>query len=146
MAKQHHATDDEWAVIERANQRPMPQVSWSTASCILELRDRIQQLEAAHPPSPAADKILALQDQVRDGALTLAEALKKIGAAGPATDPFCRPSLADTLADTHHCSFFNTPTLIRAFKDWLTQEGEAPLAMCELLEAQAQIAERDLHA
>ena len=78
MAKQHHATDDEWAVIERANQRPMPQVLWSTASCILELRDRIQQLEAAHPPSPAADKILALQDQVRDGALTLAEALMRL--------------------------------------------------------------------
>jgi hypothetical protein len=60
--------------------------------------------------------------------------------------PFRRPSLADTLADTHHCSFFNTSVLIRAFKDWLTQEGEAPLAMRELLEAQAQIAESDPHA
>jgi hypothetical protein len=29
-------------------------------------------------------------------------------------DPFRRPSLADTLADTHHCSFFNTSVLIRA--------------------------------
>jgi hypothetical protein len=61
-------------------------------------------------------------------------------------DPFRRPSLADTLADTHHCSFFNTSVLIRAFKDWLTQEGKAPLAMRELLEAQAQIAESDPHA
>jgi hypothetical protein len=96
--------------------------------------------------SAELDRVLALQDQIRDGALSLAEALKEIGASKPAKDPFRRPSLADTLADTHHCSFFNTSVLIRAFKDWLTQEGEAPLAMRELLEAQAQIAESDPHA
>jgi hypothetical protein len=96
--------------------------------------------------SAEIDRVLALQDQIRDGALTLADALKEIGASEPAKDPFRRPSLADTLADTHHCSFFNTSVLIRAFKDWLTQEGKAPLAMRELLEAQAQIAESDPHA
>ena len=96
--------------------------------------------------SAAVDQVLALQDQIRDGALSLADALKEIGASEPAKDPFRRPSLADTLADTHHCSFFNTSVLIRAFKDWLTQEGKAPLAMRELLEAQAQIAESDPHA
>ena len=96
--------------------------------------------------SAAVDQVLALQDQIRDGTLTLADALKEIGASEPAKDPFRRPSLADTLADTHHCSFFNTSVLIRAFKDWLTQEGKAPLAMRELLEAQAQIAESDSHA
>jgi hypothetical protein len=96
--------------------------------------------------SAAVDQVLALQDQIRDGSLSLADALKEIGASEPAKDPFRRPSLADTLADTHHCSFFNTSVLIRAFKDWLTQEGKAPLAMRELLEAQAQIAESDPHA
>jgi hypothetical protein len=108
----------------------------------------IMELEAGQKtkPSPAVDRVLALQDQIRDGALSLADALKEIGASEPAKDPFRRPSLADTLADTHHCSFFNTSVLIRAFKDWLTQEGKAPLAMRELLEAQAQIAESDPHA
>jgi hypothetical protein len=107
----------------------------------------IMELEAGQKtkPSPAVDRVLALQDQIRDGALSLADALKEIGASEPAKDPFRRPSLADTLADTHHCSFFNTSVLIRAFKDWLTQEGKAPLAMRELLEAQAQIAESDPH-
>ena len=96
--------------------------------------------------SAAVDQVLALQDQIRDGTLTLPDALKEIGASEPAKDPFRRPSLADTLADSHHFQFFNTSVLIRAFKDWLTQEGKAPLAMRELLEAQAQIAESDPHA
>jgi hypothetical protein len=63
-----------------------------------------------------------------------------------ASNPAARPALGDALADTHHCSFFNTPTLIRAFRDWLVQEQLAPMALRELLEAQAQIAERDPHA
>jgi len=63
-----------------------------------------------------------------------------------ASDHRPRPALGDALADTHHCSFFNTPTLIRAFADWLVQEQQAPMALRELLEVQAQIAERDPHA
>jgi hypothetical protein len=37
--------------------------------------------------SAAVDRVLALQDQIRDGSLTLAEALKKIGALEPAPSP-----------------------------------------------------------
>lgn len=63
---QHRATDEAWN-----------KADWYD-SCLLELRDRIQQLEASQKPSPSADKMLALQDQIRDGALTLADALKDI--------------------------------------------------------------------
>jgi hypothetical protein len=40
-----------------------------------------------HRASPSADRILALQDQIRDGALTLADALKEIGAALAQPEP-----------------------------------------------------------
>ena len=150
---QHRATDEQWhrvEITELLQENPRSPL----LTCLLELRDRIQLLEAtqhAHieaksSEAGAVDRVLALQDQIRDGALSLADALKEIGASEPAKDPFRRPSLADTLADSHHFQFFNTSVLIRAFKDWLTQEGKAPLAMRELLEAQAQIAESDPHA
>jgi hypothetical protein len=195
-ANQHRAKPEQWAFTES---RGVGDPVYATCSCLIELRARVEALEELHKavvdlnerfnldplvarvealearyetqrqatlewsknvarwimeleagqktkPSPAVDRVLALQDQIRDGALSLADALKEIGASEPAKDPFRRPSLADTLADTHHCSFFNTSVLIRAFKDWLTQEGKAPLAMRELLEAQAQIAESDSHA
>jgi anti-sigma28 factor (negative regulator of flagellin synthesis) len=48
--------------------------------------------------SAAVDRVLALQDQIRDGTLTLADALKEIGASEPAPCP--RPSsLVDRVAD-----------------------------------------------
>jgi hypothetical protein len=43
------------------------------------LRERVEALEATQPASPSADRMLALQDQIRDGALTLADAVKEIG-------------------------------------------------------------------
>jgi hypothetical protein len=54
-------------------------------------------------PEPAADaidvdRVLALQDQIQDGSLTLAKALEKIGASEPAPSP--RPSsLVERVAD-----------------------------------------------
>jgi hypothetical protein len=35
-------------------------------------------------------------------------------------------SLGEALADTYGCSFFNTPALIRAFRDWLLPEEPEP--------------------
>jgi hypothetical protein len=152
---QHRATDEQWLLA--ANEA----LDGSHAdSCLIELRDRIQQLEAAQhahveveaseagarcaveqlrskpgswqplkvettygsdaaipelsehcaPVEPEQqdkldrlikfgiggwggrasaeiDRVLALQDQIRDGSLTLAEALKKIGALEPAPSP-----------------------------------------------------------
>ena len=78
-----------------------------------------------------------------------------------------RIALGDALADTYGCSFFNTPTLICAFRDWLLPEELAPwladspesmnsLAITTaynerqrlrtLLTEQARIAESDPHA
>ena len=83
MSNQHRATDEQWATAKK----------WayvaSDSSCLLELRDRIQQLEAAqhaHTTGPSEadikaaelewartapgmrsdDRMLALQDQIRD--------------------------------------------------------------------------------
>ena len=78
-----------------------------------------------------------------------------------------RPALGDALANTHHCSFSDTPMLICAFRDWLLPEepepwladspesmnGLAITAMYSerqrlrtLLTEQARIAEGDPHA
>jgi hypothetical protein len=71
------------------------------------------------------------------------QAMKR-NASNTAWEP-ARPALGAALADMHHCSFFDTPALIRAFRDWLAREQLAPTALRELLEAQAQIAERNPH-
>jgi hypothetical protein len=113
---QHRATPEQWAITEAM-------LGYATRSCLIELRDRIEALEAAQhahaitgptdqlhsykvgpaepvedwgkgftqvrTPDPAAgaqvgrssaavNQVLALQDQIRDGSLTLAEALKDI--------------------------------------------------------------------
>jgi hypothetical protein len=54
---------------------------------IEELRARVEALEADQSPSPSVDRMLALQDQIRDGALTLTDALKEIGAALAQPEP-----------------------------------------------------------
>jgi hypothetical protein len=64
---QHRATPKQWD--------DAGAFASDTRACLLELRARIQELEDGHPPSPSADRILALQDQIRDGALSLADAL-----------------------------------------------------------------------
>jgi hypothetical protein len=37
-----------------------------------------------------------------------------------------RTALGDALANTYGCSFFNTPALICAFRDWLLPEEPEP--------------------
>lgn len=96
MTKQHRATTEQWE-----HQDHWTRERRSSASCILELRARVEALEAtqhAHVDtshltdaerkqiqeelaSPSVDRILALQDQIRDGALTLADAVEEIGGA-----------------------------------------------------------------
>ena len=82
---QHRATPEQWALIE--NRACCRRVSaYATSSCLIELRDRIQLLEAtqhAHieaksSEAAAVDRVRDLQDQILDGTLTLAKALKKI--------------------------------------------------------------------
>jgi hypothetical protein len=88
MTNQHHATPEQWALTES---RGVKGISVNS-SCLIELRDRIQLLEAtqhAHIEAKAAgaqvgrssaavDRVRDLQDQIRDGTLTLAKALKEI--------------------------------------------------------------------
>ena len=91
MSTQHRATTEQWESIERYADTSDPY------SCILELRARIEALEATQSPSPSADRMLALQDQIRDGALTLADALKEIGAAPIRSGP--ESPLVERVAD-----------------------------------------------
>jgi hypothetical protein len=49
----------------------------------------------------------------------------KRNASNTAWEP-ARPALGDALANTHHCSFSNTPILIRAFRDWLLPKELEP--------------------
>lgn len=101
MTKQRKATPEQWALTEETSGACL-------SACILELRARIEVLEAydrvdangwgavrasmhkirariealegwIHEFSPSAERMLALQDQIRDGALTLADAVKEIG-------------------------------------------------------------------
>jgi hypothetical protein len=89
QVRQHLATPEQWAFTESRGEWRW---GYATCSCILELRDRIQLLEAtqhAHIEAKAAgaqvgrssaavDRVRDLQDQIRDGTLTLAKALKEI--------------------------------------------------------------------
>jgi hypothetical protein len=55
MTKQHKATPEQWETIERYADTSDPY------SCILELRDRIEALEAAQqPPQDKLDRLIAL--------------------------------------------------------------------------------------
>ena len=109
MTDQHRATPKQWAA----------QARWAVddadSSCLLELRARIEALEAPDEtqrqatlewsgdvlrrimaleagqkttPSPAVDRVRDLQDQIRDGSLTLAEALKEIDGEPEPVQPF----------------------------------------------------------
>lgn len=99
MTKQHKATPEQWhwkmmeELAPQNDRSPLP-------PCILELRARIEALEATRPPSPSAAstrRMLALQDQIRDGALTLADAVKEIGAARIRSGP--ESPLVERVAD-----------------------------------------------
>ena len=134
MTNQHRATDKQWAHLRETS-------TASLSSCLLELRDRIQQLEAAQQvpvTSSAADRMLALQDQIRDGALTLADALKEIGAPEPAPSP--SPStLVDRVANAiYNVHAFHAPdaqarAAIREVAAWLLEQDPEPGAVGRLL-------------
>ena len=101
MTKQHKATPDEWAQQEDwANCRV-----FSDSSCILELRDRIEVLEAAQqPPRDKLDRLIALD---RD-------------------DP--ANSLVERIAtDADLCQVYNEKTTLRAVYDLGRQHGAAPI-------------------
>ena len=112
-ANQYRATDEAW-----------DEADWYD-SCLLELRDRIQQLEAGQQvpaTSSAADRMLALQDQIRDGALSLADALKEIGAPAPAPCP-----LPATLVDRVANAIENSDRTIPAVGSAWTPEARAAI-------------------
>ena len=95
MTNQHRATDKQWAHLRETS-------TASLSSCLLELRDRIQQLEAAQQvpvTSSAVDRMLALQDQIRDGALTLADAVKEINSEPEASADAQQLTLVERVAD-----------------------------------------------
>jgi hypothetical protein len=100
MTNQHQATPDEWAQQEDWANRS----AFSDSSCILELRDRVEALEAAQqPPQDKLDRLIALD---RD-------------------DP--TNSLVDRIAtDAELCQVYNEKTTLRAVYDLGRQHGAAP--------------------
>jgi hypothetical protein len=99
MNDQHRATPEQWEELQTVSQSILKM--HAPHSCILELRARVEALEARNEtqrqatlewsgdvlrlimaleagqktPPPAVDRARDLQDQIRDGSLTLAEAL-----------------------------------------------------------------------
>ena len=58
MTDQHRATPEQWEVVEVCSEEG--KIPWPTADCILELRARIESLEAARRPKPPSLKEEAL--------------------------------------------------------------------------------------
>jgi hypothetical protein len=75
MTDQHRATPELWSSAERFAQNSLD----ITNNCLLELRARVEALEAAqHPePSPAVELVREMQERIQEGSLTLADALKE---------------------------------------------------------------------
>ena len=71
MTNQHRATDEQWAQTNKYGNRG----DYPLSSCIIELRDRIQQLEAAQQvPDPYAGRPSSLTDDERKATEEAAEA------------------------------------------------------------------------
>lgn len=79
MTEQHKAAPEQWESIEMYAEDNVYD------ACILELRARVEALEAAQrpSPSPAAERVLGMLKRIQEGTLTLAEALQEIGAPTP---------------------------------------------------------------
>ena len=99
MTEQHKATPEQWAFVEAC----APE-DFAGFACILELRDRIEALEATHqPPQYKLDRLIALD---RD-------------------DP--ANSLVERIAtDAELCQVYNEKTTLRAVYDLGRQHGAAP--------------------
>jgi hypothetical protein len=62
----HKATAEQWAHVERCGSSNV--IPWDTAACLLELRSRVEALEAQAqplPPQPATTPPQGLVEQVR---------------------------------------------------------------------------------
>lgn len=108
MTKQHRATTEQWESIKRYAEHN------TYDACILELCARIEALESTQSPSPSPDRMLALQDQIRDGALTLADAVKEIAAAPIRFGP--ESPLVERVADA----------IILEVAAWLCEQASEP--------------------
>jgi hypothetical protein len=106
MTDQHRATPEQLQAPKKWSDNTVP---LDMVLCVLELRARIEALETAQPLSPSADKILALQDQIRDGALTLTDALKEIGGEPELVQPFTAKYLF-TAGNIQQDSFYYDPS------------------------------------
>jgi len=142
MTKQHKATPEQWddagafakdtraCLFElRARIEALEACDKEDANCwsavrasMHALRERVEALEATQSPSPSADRMLALQDQIRDGELTLTDALKEIG--GKTT---IRPLVEGVATDAELCQAYTDGPEhpLRAVYDLGRQHGAA---------------------
>ena len=101
MTKQHKATPDDWAQQEDWANRNV----FSGSSCLLELRGRVEALEAAQQPhQDKLDRLIAID---RDDSTN---------------------SLVDRIAtDAELCQVYNEKTTLRAVYDLGREHGAAPI-------------------
>ena len=145
MTNQHRATDEQWAQMEELALHP----GQLTCPCLLELRDRIQQLEAAQQvPDPYAGRPSSLTDDERKATEDAAEAWARCAVEQLRSKPAPSPS-PSTLVDRVANAIYNVPfdsdakagAAIREVAAWLLTDspvaGGNAAAWASLLERES---------
>ena len=153
MTNQHRATDEQWAQIEELAPGP----GQLTCPCLLELRDRIQQLESAQqvpdpyagrPSSLTDDERKATEDAAEAGARCAIEQLRSKPGSWRPTEPAPSPR-PSTLVDRVANAIYNVPfdsdakagAAIREVAAWLLTDspvaGGNAAAWASLLERES---------
>ena len=134
MTNQHRATDEQWAQIEELAPGP----GQLTCPCLLELRDRIQQLESAQqvpdpyagrPSSLTDDERKATEDAAEAGARCAIEQLRSKPGSWRPTEPAPSPrpsTLVDRVANAIYTGLLDSDAearaAIREVAAWLRSE------------------------
>ena len=100
MAEQHRATPEQWALARRMAHR-------AEFSCLLELRDRIEALEAAAKPNPDSSLEWRVSEHIKAQSVLTAALVKRLEAlegvpldgAVPAKVPGGLPALAEKVKE-----------------------------------------------
>jgi hypothetical protein len=129
MTNQHQATPDEWAQQEDWANRS----AFSDSSCIIELRDRVEALEATQQPRAFTGQVVApITNQTGPGvALYLDPSERQHGVTSDRliarNTPAPAGSLVERIAtDAELCQVYNEKTTLRAVYDLGREHGAAP--------------------
>jgi len=128
MTDQHRATPEQWTHVAICAEMKQ-QVPWATAACLLELRARIEALEAAQQDK--LDRLIALD---RDDP-TLDSAMTELRAARAEVRP---AGLVERVAMAANCyPHENARAAIREAAKWLREQGTPASGWAMRLEQEA---------